>query len=91
MAQHTSNDLPVRVGAVVVGLIAVGVFYFMKHDAVKPLTPAEPTKEILNPLPVATVMIDTSGSTGGQQMRGTTVGGRGAQGSGRETPSIAGN
>lgn len=63
MAQENSNDLPVIVGAVVVGLIAIGIFYFTKAEPVPAPTPATPVTGPLNAQAVAPVMIPTTGAS----------------------------
>lgn len=63
MAQENSNDLPVIVGAVVVGLIAIGIFYFTKAEHVPAPIPATPVTGALNAKAVAPMMIQTTGSS----------------------------
>ncbi|MFN8140657.1 MAG: hypothetical protein U0R49_12755 [Fimbriimonadales bacterium] len=77
MAQESSGmDVPVMVGAAVVGLIALGIFYFTKADPVKPGAPVEPAKGAPTVTAAAPVMKDTKGTVG------TDGGGGGAGGSG---------
>jgi hypothetical protein len=62
MAETNAYDLPVIVGAAVVGLLAIGVFYYTARPAVAPPPPPEP---ILTPLTATAApvgMVDTSGS-----------------------------
>ncbi len=63
MAQENSNDLPVIVGAVVVGLIAIGIFYFTKSDPTPAPVPAAPVTGPLNAKAVAPVMVQTTGAS----------------------------
>jgi len=67
MAQETSNDLPVIVGAIVVGVIAVGIFYFMRAEPQPPAAPEQPVLTEPATQAVAPVMIDTTAKPFGQQ------------------------
>jgi hypothetical protein len=67
MSEQSNYDMPVMVGALVVGLIAVGIFWFTKPDPVQPPPPAEPVTTPINPQAIPTVMIDTDGKSDSQQ------------------------
>lgn len=88
MAQETSNDLPVIVGAIVVGVIAIGIFYFMRAEPQPPAAPEQPVLTEPATQAVAPVMIDTTAKPFGQQGGGTGAGGGGAVPTGG--PSAAG-
>jgi hypothetical protein len=81
MAESTSPstyELPVRVGAAVVGLIAIGLFWYMSEPGVAPPAPPQPTTAPLNAAAAPVVMIETSGSGSPTQqgaMGGTPLGG----------------
>jgi len=65
MAESTSPstyDMPVMVGAAVVGLIAMGIFFYTARDPVAPPKPVHPTDAPLNAQAAPVAMIDTSGS-----------------------------
>lgn len=73
-------DLPVIVGAVVVGLIAVGVFYFTRAEPIKPAPPVEPAKGAPTVTAGAPVMKDTKGVTGTGEAGGAAAGAAGGTG-----------
>lgn len=102
--QESSNDLPVIVGAVVVGLIAIGIFFFMRREpAAAPAAP-EPVRGSVNVTAVAPRFVETkvaptppegrqAGAGGGVVGAGGTGGGApagGAAGGDRMGPSVAG-
>jgi hypothetical protein len=65
MAESTSPstyELPVRVGAAVVGFIAIGLFWYMSEPGVAPPAPVQPTTAPLNAAAAPVVMIETAGS-----------------------------
>ncbi|MCE7900374.1 MAG: hypothetical protein DYH07_09805 [Armatimonadetes bacterium ATM1] len=79
------------VGAVVVGLIATGIFFFMRKE---PQAVSPPTKPITTPVvtaAAATVMVETQGQISGPngQVGGAAAGGQGAT-AGGGGPSVAG-
>ncbi len=100
MAQpESSNDLPVIVGAAVVGLIAVGIFFFMRKEPIPAPVPEEPVRAALNAQAVTPRLIETKGEpeeaasgAGGQLIGGGAVGGGGGGGpsAGREGPMAMG-
>lgn len=98
-SEQTQYDLPIVVGAAVFGLIAIGVFFFMRNDPVLPAQPAEPIRTPVVAQPVAPTMIETSGPAGSQQQSGGAVGGSsrgggsvgGSAGGGGEAPAFAGS
>jgi hypothetical protein len=75
--QESSNDLPVIVGAIVVGLIAVGIFFFMRKEPVPAPTPAEPVRAPLNAQAVTPRMIETNSEAAPPQGGGQQAGGGG--------------
>lgn len=89
-ATQSSNDLPVMVGAVVVGLIATGIFFFMRKE---PQAVSPPTKPITTPVATAaaaTVMVETQGPISGPNGQvGGAAGGQGAT-AGGGGPSVSG-
>ncbi len=102
MAQHqTSNDLPVIVGAVVVGLIAIGIFYFTRAEPIPAPTPEQPVRGEPAATAAAPVMTNTKvepfdiqqgGMSGGGAMGGGVMGGSaptmgGAAGGGQGQPA----
>ncbi|MCL6623435.1 MAG: hypothetical protein K6T17_02305 [Fimbriimonadales bacterium] len=100
MSQQSSNDLPVIVGALIVGLLACAVFFFMRSTPTLPPAPEEPRRDPLNPQPVQIVQVDTAGTwkegAGAPGQVGTAGAGRApggglpSVGAGRERPAIAG-
>lgn len=89
-SEQTQYDLPIVVGAAVFGLIAIGVFFFMRKDPVLPAQPAEPIRTPVVAQPVAPTMVETSGPEGDQQTGGSTSGGGGGGGGARGGPTIGG-
>ena len=78
MAESTSPstyELPVRVGAAVVGLIAIGLFWYMSEPGVAPSAPVQPTTAPLNAAAAPVVMIDTAGAGAAAAQPGGPVGG----------------
>lgn len=61
---NNTYDMPVMVGAAVVGLIAMGIFYYTAREPVAPPKPIHPTDAPLNAQAAPVTMIDTSGSGG---------------------------
>ncbi len=98
MSQQPSNDLPIIVGALIVGLLTIIIFFFTRSTPTLPPAPEEPRKEPLNPQPVQIVQVDTAGTwkegAGGTPGQAGTPaaagGGLPAVGSGRERPAVAG-
>lgn len=90
-SEQTQYDLPIVVGAVVFGLIAVAVFFFMRNEPTLPPQPAEPVRTPVVVQPVQPTMVETSGPTGDQQTGGSTSGGGGGGAAGgRGGPAIGG-
>ncbi|MEO7453597.1 MAG: hypothetical protein ABIV13_02405 [Fimbriimonadales bacterium] len=88
MAESTSPstyELPVRVGAAVVGAIAIGLFAYMSEPGVAPPAPAQPTTAPLNAAAAPVVMIETSGS--GSAAQQNPMGGGPAPIGGGPTPA----
>lgn len=97
-SEQTQYDLPIVVGAAVFGLIAIGVFFFMRKDPVLPAQPAEPIRTPVVAQPVAPTMIETSGPAGSNQQGsgaavsgGSRAGGGASGGGGGEAPAFAGS
>lgn len=86
--QESGNDMPIMVGAIVVGLIACGVFFFMRQDPTPAPTPAEPVRAPLSAQAVTPTMIETTGKPAEQQAGGTGLAGR--SGGGAAGPAVAG-
>jgi hypothetical protein len=96
--QENTNDMPVMVGALVVGLIACGIFFFMKKDPVAAPTATQPVKTPVNAQAVQPTMIETKGTLpdaaaggggapgGGGAAAGPAAGGRGGPTIGGMTP-----
>ncbi|RMG23861.1 MAG: hypothetical protein D6724_07395 [Armatimonadetes bacterium] len=83
--------MPIVVGALVFGLIAIGVFFFMRKDPVLPPQPAEPVRTPVVVQPVQPTLVETSGPAfEGGQTGGSTSGGGGGGAASRRGPSIAG-
>jgi uncharacterized membrane protein YgcG len=97
-SEQTQYDLPIVVGAAVFGLIAIGVFFFMRKDPVLPAQPAEPVRTPVVAQPVAPTMVETSGPAGNNQQGaggtvggGSRAGGGATGGGGSEAPAVAGS
>ncbi|MEM4408900.1 MAG: hypothetical protein QXI19_09180 [Candidatus Caldarchaeum sp.] len=99
MSQQSSNDLPIIVGALLVGLLFIIIFFFMRSTPMLPQPPTEPKRDPLNPQPVQIVQVDTAGvwkeGAGGTPAQAGTAGtaatgGLPPTGVGRERPAIAG-
>jgi|SRR5688572_5104769 len=97
MAESTSPstyELPVRVGALVVGAIAIGLFAYMSEPGVAPPAPPQPTTAPLNAAAAPVVMIETSGSGAAANQSGgpAPIGGPTAAGApgGGPTPGFGG-
>ncbi len=89
MAQENSGmDLPVIVGAVVVGLIAVVVFYFTKAEPVIPAAPVVPSKQMPTVTATAPVMKDTQGTVNGNVASAASSGGGGGNTGGTNDPRV---
>lgn len=100
--QESSNDLPVIVGAIVVGLIAIGIFFFMRREATPAPAAPEPVRGPVNVTAVAPRYVETKVAPtppeGRQGGGGTEVGAMGAgggaaaggAGAGRQGPVAAG-
>lgn len=89
MAQETSNDLPVIVGAILVGIIAIGIFYFMRAEPQPPAAPEQPVLTEPATQAVAPMMIDTTAKPFGQEAGATGAGGGGAVPTGPSTAGAA--
>jgi hypothetical protein len=90
MAESTSPstyELPVRVGAVVVGLIAIGLFWYMSEPGVAPPAPVQPTTAPLNAAAAPVVMIETSGAGAPAAQPGAVGGPVGGPVGGGPTPA----
>ena len=97
MAESTSPstyELPVRVGAAVVGLIAIGLFWYMSEPGVAPPAPVQPTTAPLNAAAAPVVMIETSGSGAAAQQNSmggpAPIGGPAPATGGGPTPGFGG-
>jgi hypothetical protein len=92
-AEQNQYDMPIVVGAFVFGLIAIGVFFFMRGEPVLPPQPAEPVRTPIVVQPVQPTLVETSGPAfeGGQTGGSTSGGGGGGGGAAsRRGPVAAG-
>jgi hypothetical protein len=90
MSDSSSNyDMPVMVGAIVVGLIACGIFFYTKPEPIRPPAPPEPIFTPPTTAAASPVMIDTSG-TGKTPEGGMASAAPGVPGGG-PAPTFAGN
>ncbi len=74
MAESNTYDMPVMVGAGLVCLIAIGIFWYTRPEPVRPVPPAEPITTPLNAQAAPVVMVETSG-TGKPGEGGPAIGG----------------
>jgi hypothetical protein len=73
MAQQNTYDLPIMVGAAIVGAIACGLFWYMRPEPVRPPAPTEPITTPLNAQAAPVTMVETNGS--GKADQNQAVGG----------------
>lgn len=87
-------DMPVMVGAAVVGAIAIGLFFYMAREPIAPPAPTQPTSAPLNAAAAPVVMIETDGTgqAGNQQGGGPAPigGGPAPAGGAGPTPGFGG-
>ena len=78
MAEQNTYDLPVMVGAAVVGLIAIGLFWYMRPEPVAPAPPTVPVTAPLSAQAAPVAMVETSGSGKPGENQGGGIGTAGA-------------